>query len=289
MKGLLNINKPTALTSSDVVSKVRKILGTKAVGHMGTLDPQGTGVLLIGVGKGCRLFDFFLSKDKEYIAEFAFGYTTDTLDKDGVITDTTSIIPTKDAILKVLDAFCGDVEQLPPLYSAKSIDGRRAYEIARSGEIPQLKTAKVRIDSVKLLEQTAKNTYKFLISCSSGTYIRSICRDLATGLNSLACMTSIHRTKSGEYTDKTAVTLEQLQELKQTAIIPIEVVLQHLPRIDFPDSDYSRILNGIKIDCTVKEKQFTVYCKNELFGIGTSGNPNSLLAGKLKITSFLKD
>ncbi|MCL2847629.1 MAG: tRNA pseudouridine(55) synthase TruB [Firmicutes bacterium] len=283
VKGLLNINKPTALTSSDVVSKVRKILGTRAVGHMGTLDPQGTGVLLIGVGKGCRLFDFFLSKDKEYEAEFAFGYTTDTLDKDGTIIATTDVIPDKASILGALEMLCGQVEQLPPIYSAKSIDGKRAYEIARKGEIPQLKTASVRIDSIKLLEQTAQYTYKFLIACSSGTYIRSICRDLAASLSSLACMTSIHRTKAGEYTDKTAVTLEQLSELKQSAVIPIEIALRNLPRIDFVDSDYQRILNGIKIDCDTTHKQFTVYSKNELFGIGTTQN------NKLKITSFLKD
>ena len=283
MKGLLNINKPTGITSSDVVSRVRKILGTKAVGHMGTLDPQGTGVLLIGVGKGCRLFDFFLKKDKEYIAEFEFGYTTDTLDKDGVVTDKTAVLPDKTSILGALQALTGNVAQIPPLYSAKSIDGVRAYKLAREGKQVELKPANVRIDKIELLEQTGENKYKFLIACSSGTYIRSICRDLAISLNSLACMTSIHRAKAGEYTDSTAVTLEELQTQKQSAIINLETALKNVPRVDFAETDYQRILNGIKIDCNATHDHFTIYCKNELFGIGKSKE------GKLKITTFLKD
>ena len=283
MKGLLNINKPAGITSSDVVVKVRRILGTKAVGHMGTLDPQGTGVLLIGVGKGTRLFDYFLHKDKEYAAEFEFGYTTDTLDKDGTIIAKTDILPDITSILGALDALCGHVDQLPPLYSAKSINGVRAYELARRGEKVELKKAKVRIDSIKLLEQTGDNKYKFLIACSSGTYIRSICRDLATSLNSLACMTSIHRTKAGPFLDTSSVTLDELPEKKQAALVPLEVALQSLPRIDFADIDYKCIIDGIKIDCATEHSMFTVYCQNELFGIGTTKE------GKLKITSFLKD
>ena len=271
------------MTSTAVISKARYILGTKAIGHMGTLDPQGTGVLLAGVGKATRLFDYFLGSDKEYVAEFEFGYTTDTLDPEGQVTASTCVLPTKSAILKALAPLCGVVDQMPPIYSAKSINGVRAYDLARQGKIVELKTARVEVKRLELLEQTGDNKYRFFIECSSGTYIRSICRDLSESLGSLACMTSIHRKRSGSFLDTTATTLEQLEKFKNNALISVESALDHLERRDFDDSLYNKILNGIKLDTPPSDKPFTVYCQNKLFGIGKS------VDGKLKIPTFLLD
>jgi len=282
LKGVLNINKDSGLTSAAVVAKVRRILQTKAVGHMGTLDPQGTGVLIIGVGKATRLFDFYLKKDKQYIADFEFGYTTDTLDGDGIITDKTAAVPTKGAVIKALKKFVGNLDQLPPNYSAKSINGVRAYDLARQGKTPDLKTAKVRIGKFEFIEQKSPAKYTFKIDCSSGTYIRSLCRDLADAVGSLACMTSIHRTKSGAFSDTKAITVKELETLKDTALISIEEALGELQRIDFDKSFYDKISNGVKIECKKQDNPFAVYCNNELFGIGQSD-------GRLKITTFLKD
>ena len=151
MKGLLNIYKPKGYTSQDVVSVIRKVLSTREVGHMGTLDPQGEGVLLVGIGKGARLFDLMLKKDKVYEAEFDFGYETDTIDGDGVCS-----------------RMIGDCDQIPPKYSAKNINGRRAYDLAREGKEFTLKPCKIKIFDLKLLYKTGENKYKFkiwIISC----------------------------------------------------------------------------------------------------------------------------
>jgi len=283
MKGILNINKDSGLTSAAVVAKVRRILGTRAVGHMGTLDPQGTGVLIIGVGKATRLFDFYLKKDKQYIADFDFGYTTDTLDGDGIITDKTDVIPTKAALVKALKGLVGELDQIPPQYSAKSIGGVRAYELARKGLTADVKPAKIRVDKFELIGQKSPTKYTFKIDCTSGTYIRSLCRDLAFAVGSLGCMTSIHRTRSGEFKDTDAVTVEQLETLKDNALISVEQALKKIPRIDFDLEFYQKISNGVRIETKKQIEPFTVYCNNELFGIGNSSD------GKLKITTFLKD
>jgi len=250
---------------------------------MGTLDPQGTGVLLAGVGKCARLFDYYLKKDKTYEAEFTFGYTTDTLDADGHISGNTDVLPDKAAVIGALAGFTGVINQLPPSYSAKSIGGVRAYAIARAGGEPQLTAVPVTVHEFSLIQQTAPNVYTFLIRCSGGTYIRSLCRDLAVRLNSLACMTAIHRSAVGAFTDKTAVSLAQLEQLKESALISPETALAHLPRRDFPDEAYQKILNGIKLNTPPADAPFTVYCQNELFGIGKAQD------GFLKITTFLKD
>ena len=271
------------MTSSDAVAKARRILGTRQIGHMGTLDPQGTGVLLLGVGKATRLFDFYLGSDKEYIADFEFGYTTDTIDPEGKVTAVTTTIPAKQGILGALDALAGTYGQMPPIYSAKSINGVRAYDLARQGKEPKLKPAQITVYRLELLEQVTDKKFKFLIHCSSGTYIRSIARDLALGLDSLACMTSIHRVRSGNFTDKTAVKLVQLEHLKDKGLVSVEDALASLERRDFADDLYQKILDGIKLYTTASDKPFTVYCRGELFGIG------KVVDGKLKIPTFLKD
>jgi len=283
MKGILNLHKESGMSSASAVAKARRILQTRAIGHMGTLDPQGTGVLLAGVGKATRLFDFYLNKDKEYQADFAFGYTTDTLDPEGAITATTAVIPTKQAIENALAALCGTYPQMPPLYSAKSIGGVRAYELARRGEIPDVKPSTIRVDEFTLIQQKSDTVYRFHIRCSSGTYIRSLCRDLAESLNSLACMTAIHRSRTGTFTDKAAVTLAQLEVQGASALLSVEDALAHLPCYEADESLYQKILSGIKLDAPDLPEPFTVYCKGELFGLGKSAE------GKLKIPTFLKD
>ena len=284
MKGLLNINKPKGFTSQDVVSVVRKILKTREVGHMGTLDPQGEGVLLVGIGKGARLFDLMLKKDKVYLAEFDFGYETDTLDGDGNEVERTDIIPSKEQLEDKCKEFIGECNQIPPKYSAKNINGRRAYDLAREGKEFTLKACPIVIYDLRLVCQTGENKYMFRIHCSGGTYIRSICRDLAYTFNSLATMTSIKRLNCGHFAVEDSITLSTLETLKETAIIPLEKVLEPLYRLDLPDSFYRKLCNGIKPEIDEKiEEPFTVYCKNELFGIG------EVVEGKIRIRTYLKD
>lgn len=284
IKGVLNINKPTGFTSQDVVSVVRGILKTRQIGHMGTLDPQGEGVLLLGIGKGTRLFGLMLKKDKVYRAEFDFGYETDTLDKDGNVLQETDVIPSQSQIESKLSEFLGEIDQIPPKYSAKNVNGVRAYDLAREGKSFDLKSCKVTIYDYKLIEKSGPNKYLFEISCSGGTYIRSLCRDLAYSLNSLATMTSIIRTKCGNFVLEDSVTLDELKEVKDNAVISLDDALSHLYRLDVNEEFYDKLLNGIgyDIDFNINE-DFTVYCKNQLFGLGKIEN------GKVKIKTYLKD
>lgn len=282
LKGILNINKPAGLTSTAVVGKVKRIFNTRAVGHMGTLDPQGTGVLLIGVGKATRLFDFYLKKDKVYDAEFEFGYTTDTLDKDGIVTEKSDILPTKEQIEVVMMEQVGKLDQIPPQYSAKSVGGVRAYSLARKGIEVELKPSQVEVYSIEILEKTAENKYMFRICCSAGTYVRSICRDIAATLNTVACMTSIHRVRAGQFCDKDSVTIQQLEMLKESALVSCEDALESLPKRIFDDELYFKIDNGVKIPMEKCDDLFTVWCKGEMFGIGTAAESKLIIKSRLK-------
>ena len=153
MLGVLNINKPKGVTSSNVVVKIKKLLNIKKVGHMGTLDPLAQGVLPICIGKATRLFDYFLKKQKTYIAQFKFGEETDTLDLEGKIVKTSSYIPTKQDIAKALTTFIGEISQIPPMYSSKKIDGKKAYDLARQGETIEMKPCNVTIYDYKLFHK----------------------------------------------------------------------------------------------------------------------------------------
>lgn len=282
MNGILNLNKPGGITSAAAVNKVKRILNEKTVGHMGTLDPQGTGVLLIGVGKAARLFDFFLKKDKIYRAEFTFGYTTDTLDGDGTVTDRTDVLPSESDIVQKIKLLTGEVDQIPPQYSAKSVNGKRAYDVARGGGFTDLAPSRVNIYDISLINKSGANSYIFEISCSSGTYIRSICRDLAALLGSLATMTMICRIKCGEFLVSDSVTLDELAVKKENALIPVDSVLDSIPRVDMPEYKFRLMQNGVKVYTDFEiEKPSAIYCNNELFGIGKTEN------GKLIISTNL--
>ncbi len=284
MKGVLNLYKPKGITSSDAVVACRKILGTKAIGHMGTLDPAGEGVLLIGVGKATRLFEYYLKKDKEYEAEFCFGYATDTLDGDGAVCETTQTIPSKEDMISVLPEFVGKQMQIPPQYSAKSIGGVRAYKLARNGVVADLKACEVEIHNIELVRQTAENTYLMRIRCSAGTYIRSVCRDIAKRLNSCATMVSIKRTKCGRFSAENSVSFKELEKSKESALVSVETALEDLPNVTLSDEFYTPLCNGIKIKASREEKGcYALYCKNELFGIAEN------IDGNVKIKTYLRD
>lgn len=281
MNGILNIYKTSGLSSSAVVGKVKHILHTRAVGHMGTLDPIGEGVLLMGVGKGTRLFDHFLNKTKTYEATFKFGYLTDTLDNTGVTTETTDVLPTSQEIIDALPKLVGKLQQIPPAYSAKSVNGVRAYVLARAGKAPELKPAEITVNSFKLLKQVDTDEYLFEIDCSSGTYIRSLCRDLAFSLGSLAVMTSIKRIRCGKYLVGDAVRLENLTE---GSIIPLSDALSALPSYYADESLYKQIVNGVPVNCIdAPSDKFVLYCKGELLGISSRHEKG------IKIDTYLKE
>ena len=185
MRGILLVNKRQGWTSFDAVNFCKRVFNTREVGHLGTLDPMATGVLAVTVGSATKLFDMFLNKTKTYVAEFTFGYSTDTLDAEGQIESRCDIIPTLEQIEAVLPEFIGEIEQMPPKYSAKKIGGKKAYDLAREGKDFELKPSKVTIHNLKILDYS-NGVLKLEIECGAGTYIRSLGRDIASRLNTLA-------------------------------------------------------------------------------------------------------
>lgn len=271
MIGFLNIIKPTGMSSAAVVSKVKKIAKQKRVGHLGTLDPAASGVLTVAVGKATKFFDYFLDKDKVYYAIAEFGILTDTLDSEGKIIEAQTVEISQSDIKKVISKFIGEIDQVPPLYSAININGKRAYELARQGQNIEIAPRKVKIYDIKMIERIGKNKYSFRIHCSAGTYIRSLLLDLAKTLGTVANIPVIIREKSGEFDIYKAFTLQELENELENKIIKVEDYFKNLKRIGFQNKDNKSILNGMKIKNIYnvhENEEFLGYLTNhQLFGL----------------------
>lgn len=273
MIGIVNFLKPTGMTSSDAVVKIRGILKERKVGHLGTLDPLACGVLPIAVGKATRLFDVFLTKDKLYRAYFDFSKTTDTLDSDGIVTNASKKAITKEEIERVLPKFIGEIQQMPPKYSAKSINGKRAYELARDNIEVELKPSKINIYDIKLIEKYSNNIFVFDIHCSSGTYIRSIVRDIAEELGVYGFMPALIRLSAGNFTIENSVTSDDLVEKGEKAIILPENAIDFLPELKVLDKIQSKKLShGIKQEINREDGMYRLYFDEEFIGIGEVQN-----------------
>ncbi len=267
--GFFNVDKPSGLVSSAVVNKLKWLTGFPC-GHMGTLDPLASGVLPVGVGNATRLFDYFLDKQKEYIAEFTFGVTSDTLDSTGALVYGGKI-PTGKEIEGVLPSFLGEIMQVPPKYSAKSVNGQRGYDLARAGIEFDLPAKKIRIDGLKLLEQTGETTYRMQIRCGGGTYIRSLGRDIAEALGTNAVMSGLRRTQSGCFSVEEAIpffllesepSIEELEEL----LIPTEKVLP-FDRLPLSERQAEKLYNGQKIEVEQADGLYKIYKEEQFYGI----------------------
>ena len=238
LTGFVNILKPTGMTSSDVVCKVKKILGTKKVGHFGTLDPAAAGVLPLGVGRGAKFFDYFLSKDKEYVALVEFGVLTDSLDSFGEVLESQEVDVSEEQILSVLPKFIGNISQVPPKYSAIKINGEKACDLARKGVDFEIKSREIEIFSIELKQKIAKNRYLFKVHCSAGTYIRTLFADIAEAIGTISTTPVIIRTKSGRFTEESAVTLEELEKTKK--IIGIEELFSDFKKFEVENNDLAK-------------------------------------------------
>ena len=263
-KGIIPINKPKDWTSFDVVNKLKYKVRPLKVGHLGTLDPMATGVLLVTVGKATKLFDLMQEKTKTYIATFQFGYLTDTLDATGTTIEQTENIPTKEDILRVLPKFVGKIEQIPPKYSAKSVNGVRAYDLARQNIDFELKPKTVEIFVLNLLSYE-NGSLTLEISCGSGTYIRSIGRDLAKELNSFATMTSLTRTKVGDFTLESCFKIENLDNVEQI-MLPISKILTY-PILNLDEMQEFKLLNGQKLVIDEKDGLYSIIKNNDIEAI----------------------
>ncbi len=211
---IIVLNKPTGMSSSLAVQIVKRTIKPNKIGHMGTLDPLGSGVLVLGINKGTKLFDEFLNKVKTYRAVFSFGIETDTLDSEGVVINKCDTNISLEQVKECCKNFVGEFDQIPPKYSAKKVNGKKAYNLARQGEEFELKTRHITIYSCDVLYQVGNNTFMFEITCSGGTYIRSLCRDIAYSLSTYGTMLAIIRTRCADLTLKQAYTLEEIKSGK---------------------------------------------------------------------------
>lgn len=233
VNGIINVHKEKGFTSHDVVAKLRGIVGQKKIGHTGTLDPDATGVLPVCLGKGTKLCDLLTDKDKTYEAVLLLGQETDTQDTSGQVlntADTTALM--KDQVEECILSFVGDYEQIPPMYSALKVNGKKLYELAREGKVVERKPRPVRILEINILEVKLPEV-RMEVTCSKGTYIRTLCHDIGNQLGVFGCMKELIRTRVSMFDLSDSLTLGELQVLKDngtldTAILPVDSVFQSM-------------------------------------------------------------
>lgn len=233
--GIINVYKEAGYTSHDVVAKLRGILGQKKIGHTGTLDPDAVGVLPVCLGSGTKLCDMLTAKEKEYRAGLLLGKVTDTQDISGTVLAERKVAVTKEQVSDVIAAFVGDYEQIPPMYSAIRIGGKRLYELAREGKEVERAARKVRIDAIRL-ESIELPHIVMTVSCSKGTYIRTLCHDIGERLGCGGVMEHLERTRSGGFTADQAFTLGQIEAARdggtlRELILPVDSFFAGLKKI----------------------------------------------------------
>lgn len=282
MTGFINLIKPSGMSSAYAVGAVKKKLNCKC-GHMGTLDPMADGVLPVGIGKASRLFQYQLDKEKTYLARFKFGTCTDTLDITGQTTDTTSIIPTINEINAVLGNFIGEIEQVPPKYSAKCVNGKRGYQLARQGVDFELEAKKVTILNIECMGQIARDEFEFKIDCKGGTYIRSLARDIASAVNSLGVMSKLTRTRCGIFTLDNGVGVEEFKNAQnyEQFIIPAEEAVS-FEKLILTSEQAQKILDGVYENYGFKDGTYRIYNQDKFIGVGKTEK------GYLKINSYVR-
>lgn len=263
--GILIIDKPQGITSFDVVSKVRKVLHTKKVGHTGTLDPLATGVLVVCVEKATKLVNFLTSDEKVYDVEMRIGLQTDTGDITGnVIKEETNVVLNFEQVASAIQSFIGKQKQLPPMYSAIKVNGKKLYEYARQGIEVERKEREIEIFDFSNMKLENSNL-KFRVHCSKGTYVRTLCEDIAKKLGTCGTMTNLRRIQAGNFKIEDAISVDEISEEK---IIPMEKLFDK--KIDVKDC-LKRLLNGEKIKVTVEDGLYHLYA-DEYLGIGTVSN-----------------
>jgi tRNA pseudouridine55 synthase len=249
MEGILNIHKPSGITSHDVVQRVRRMLGERRVGHTGTLDPAATGVLVLCIGKATRIAQYLEAGEKEYQAVMRLGVTTDTFDADGQVVETRGYEPPdRSSLLQALRGFVGSVMQTPPAYSAVKVCGVPSYKLARQGKAQPLTPRQVTIRGIELVAYNDP-LLTVTVTCSKGVYIRTLCSDLGKQLGMGAHLLKLVRTRSGGFLISDALTLDQLDGLcreggAEAVIIPMERALSDVPALTVSDDDAGRITHG---------------------------------------------
>jgi len=281
MNGIINLLKPPGMSSNGAVVYIRRLTGIKKAGHIGTLDPNAAGLLVIMLGKATKLSSRLMGMPKAYVAEIAFGKATDTQDSYGNIVDAKEGAVTAEALKEALRDFTGEILQTPPAYSAVHYRGERMYRLARKGVLPDIKQRKVHVYDAKFLTQTGDNRFLFQIRCGKGVYIRTLCHDIGKKLGIPAYLSLLVRTENAGFGIAGAVTLTELEALVSRgelarAVYPVGAVLEGYEAIIFPDRMHTLLLNGntvpfnANISNTVyrHDKEYRVQVGEKLIGIG---------------------
>lgn len=273
MNGILIINKEKNWTSHDVVAKIRKITGEK-VGHTGTLDPLATGVLPILIGKGTKFSKYLIEHDKVYEVELELGKKTDTADAEGRIIEEKNVDEEyiNANLQKVLKSFIGKQEQIPPMYSAIKKNGKKLYEYARAGEKVEIEPRKIEIYNIELLKYEDK-CINLKVSCSKGTYIRSLCEDIAEKLNTVGYMRNLNRLQVGKFKIENAIKIEDVNlESIQEHLITLEELLKENDSIYLSNKKLKLFLNGVNLRISNNDGLYKIYDDNKFIGTGTVKN-----------------
>ena len=278
MNGIIIINKPKNLTSNNVVNKVKHILNSR-VGHTGTLDPNATGVLPLLLGDGTKFSKYLINHDKKYRATLKLGIKMSTADVEGEVIEQKDVddnIFKKEMVEEVLKTFIGKQTQVPPIYSAIKVNGKKLYDYARKGIKVDVPAREIEIYGINLVDFNKENkTIAFDVECSKGTYIRSLCEDIADKLNTVGYMLDLDRLIVGDFKIENSVTIDELEananneEWVNNHIISAEEIMEKYPRIDIPTKKLDWFLNGVKLDVENKENGvYKVYCNDVFLGSG---------------------
>ena len=278
MNGIIIVNKPKNLTSNSVVNKVKHILNCK-VGHTGTLDPNATGVLPLLLGDGTRLSKYLINHDKKYRATLKLGIKMSTADVEGEVIEEKDVddnIFVKEKLIEALESFKGKQTQVPPIYSAIKVDGKKLYDYARKGISVEVPSREIEIYDIELIDYNMEEkTIVFDVKCSKGTYIRSLCEDIAEKLNTVGYMLDLDRLIVGEFKIEDSITIDELEANSNNIdwinnhIISAEDIMSRYPRFDIPNKKLDLFLNGVRLDVENKEDGvYRVYCNNVFLGSG---------------------
>lgn len=281
MDGIIVINKHKGCTSHDIVYRVKKIVNTK-VGHTGTLDPMATGVLPLLIGKGTLCSKYLINHDKIYQVKLQLGQKTDTADSEGTIIEEEPVKKENITISntkKILKSFVGKQEQVPPMYSAIKVKGKKLYEYARKGQVVELKPRKIEIYDIELIGvNSTKKQIEFKVSCSKGTYIRSLCEDIAKKIETVGYMCELQRIQVGEFNIHNSVTIDELErqqenkEWIESSLISIESIFQQQPAIELEDKKLKLFLNGVQLTRKEQDEIYRIYNKSQFIGTGVIKN-----------------
>ena len=281
MFGILNVYKKKGMTSHDVVSFIRRNLHIKRVGHTGTLDPMAEGVLPILIGKATKLSDMLMADEKRYVAKVRLGVITDTDDLSGTVIKTKEVSVSKEELCEAVGSFVGEIDQIPPMYSAIKMNGQKLYQLARKGISVERKSRKIRIYSLEVTNFDGVS-FDLSVHCSKGTYIRALCRDVGEKLGVGACMESLVRTQSGMFSLENAHTFEEIEkaaenDAAEALFISVDEALCNLATVSLSDENAAKIKNGIRL----RPEQLFIsdFCENQLFRV----YHNNKLLGILKV------